>query len=278
MPVSEGIQEIVEKHCDDEIILKAVLEVLESGAVSRVALLAGLKDSDIDFLRDAVLEKDDSLKVKKVAIGATFRALVREASFQMDLAETAGRVKHAASRQEQSVIALKSRLKTLKSLFGLDTIDNDVFPTLEVFNKLKSSLGTFVDFKRELHNCKYVPSEKNVLLNLSTGEGQPALAAIPLKESGAGETPDDKLGGSSWLSCFNRYMLGLLLADCDAGDKGVRDNGDGHLPLPNIDPLTLLTYQAKISQIASDSGWSVATLVDDRFRRVVETKFMNGSR
>ncbi|KAF4672667.1 hypothetical protein FOL46_008635 [Perkinsus olseni] len=271
MLASEGITEIAEKHCSDEVMCEAIVEVLEDGDVNRVTLLANLKESDVNSLRESVLKKDDALKDKKIAVGATLRTMIREASFQVDLAESASKVAQSTNRHEQALATFKRRVESLKGAFGLDLLDNDVFPTLEIFNKLRTSLGSFISFKKELMNCKYAAVQKNVSVNLTTSTGATTTASIPLKEAELDDPGDSKLSGCGWLCCYNRYVIGLLLAD--------REDTPGEseaLTFSHIDPLTLLTYQAKIAQIAADAGWALATQVDDRFRKTVETKFMNG--
>ncbi|KAF4721042.1 hypothetical protein FOZ63_030952, partial [Perkinsus olseni] len=103
-------------------------------------------------------------------------------------------------------------------------------------------------------NCKYAAVQKNVSVDFTTSTGATTTASIPLKEAELDDPGDNKLSGCGWLCCYNRYVIGLLLADCEdtPGESEA-------LTFSHIDPLTLLTYQAKIAQIAADAGYRRAS-------------------
>ncbi|KAF4651053.1 hypothetical protein FOL47_000683 [Perkinsus chesapeaki] len=270
--LSEGIIEVLEKHCDRDGMFEPLCEFLAKEGINSVLLLSTLRDNSVDDIAESLSSSTGALKDKEMLITSCLTAACRDAKFQVDIAEASSKIAQPQVRNTLSVKFLQAKVASLRKVYSAGPLDPLIFPSIDVVNKLRNNIGAYVNFKKELFGPLKASSSKvklDCMLDLEN---------LGISYTTPGEADElNTMSGSSWLACFSRYILALVLVDTE-DEKKPGALVEGGRVETNIDFVTLISYMARISDAATSKGWSFATAVDDTFRQHVATRFLNGTK
>ncbi|KAF4651680.1 hypothetical protein FOL47_000254, partial [Perkinsus chesapeaki] len=244
-----GAYELVQYHCDRDGLLEKIVEVLEGQGIDQVILLSTLTADSIMALQNKVA-KDDACQ--------------KAAAFQVDLAAAGQRATTQLKDVSDTNAQMKKRIGVLKSVYGMPELGPDLLPPVDVWKKLNLNPGTYIDFRKDLLPlCR--PSEdlaRSVNVDIVVND---VPQHVSFSSEQATNPKRSTMGGASWMLCFQRYSVALLLAMVDPRENAAPKDVDPFM-LQEVD----VRFRKFVSHAYLEASVSLRKLFDDsiKFRQI----------